>query len=72
VVGSRDDTVVTPLGAQIPQGPADRVASIVVQDNCPDEYLDHIALPANSGVIGWAIDALETDGRPEPTALTCN
>ena len=72
VVGSRDDTVVTPLAAQIPQGPAERVTSIAVQDNCPDEYVDHIALPANSGVIGWAIDALQTDGRPDPTALTCS
>ena len=72
VVGSRDDTVVTPLAAQIPQGPAERITSITVQDNCPDEYVDHIALPANSGVIGWAIDALETDGRPDSTALTCS
>ena len=43
-----------------------------VQDRCPDEYVDHIALPANSGVIGWAVDALDYRRRDRiPTALTC-
>lgn len=71
VVSSENDTIVTPIGAQRPDGPADRVRSIVVQDQCPGEVVDHIALPAEPGVIAWAVDALDTDGAPDPAALTC-
>jgi triacylglycerol lipase len=71
VVSSADDTVVTPVAAQVPQGPADRVSSIQLQDRCPGEHVDHVSMRANGGVAGWVIDALATGGSPDPSALTC-
>ena len=71
VVSSSGDTVVTPVASQVPAGPADRVRSILVQDQCPGEVIDHISLPADPGVIAWTVDALQTAGRPDPAALTC-
>ena len=37
------------LPAQVPLGPADRVQSILVQDRCPDEVVDHVSLPRRPG-----------------------
>jgi triacylglycerol lipase len=71
VVSSANDTIVTPVAAQVPQGPADRVTSIQVQDSCPAEQIDHVSLRANPGVLSWVIDALQTGGSPDPAALTC-
>ena len=71
VVSTRLDTVVTPLASQVPQGPADRVRSVVVQDVCPHDSVDHVGMPADRGVIGWALAALQTRGRPPASALQC-
>ena len=71
VVSSANDTIVTPVAAQVPQGPADRVTSILVQDSCPAEVVDHIGLRADPGVVSWAVDALQTGGSPDPATLTC-
>lgn len=71
VASSANDTIVTPVAAQVPRGPANRVSSILVQDNCPDEVVDHVSLRSNPGVIAWAVNALQTGGSPDPTALTC-
>lgn len=71
VVSSLDDTVVTPVPSQVPAGPADRVRSIVIQDQCPGEIVDHISLPADRGVIDWTVAALTSGGAPDPTSLTC-
>jgi triacylglycerol lipase len=71
-ISSRDDEVVTPVDAQSPVGPADRVRSLVVQDVCPAARLDHLDLPAASGVIAWVQAALATGGRPDPSAFPCS
>jgi len=71
VVSSTGDTVVTPVPSQVPTGPANRVRSILVQDQCPGETIDHISLPADPGVIDWTIDALDSGGAPDPAALSC-
>ncbi len=71
VVSTADDTVVTPVASQVPNGPPDRVRSLLVQDRCPGKRVDHVVLPADAGVIGWTVAALETGGTPDPTALTC-
>lgn len=70
-ISSRDDTVVTPVDAQSPVGPADRVRSLVIQDRCPRATVSHLDLPADPGVVGWVGAALDSDGRPEPTAYRC-
>lgn len=71
VVSSLDDTVVTPVPAQVPAGPPDRVRSLLVQDRCPGERVDHVALPGYAGVIAWTVAALDSGGAPDPSALTC-
>lgn len=70
-ISTRADDVVTPVSSQVPAGPADRVRSVVVEDVCPALVTDHVHLPAVRGVIGWTVAALNTDGRPPTTALTC-
>lgn len=70
-ISSRDDVVVTPTDAQSPAGPADRVTSLIVQDECPGVRVDHLALPADDRVIGWVEQALATGGRPDPSAFAC-
>ena len=71
-ISSRDDTVVTPVQAQSPVGPPDRVQSLIVQDACPQTHLDHLQMPADPGVITWVRRALLTDGRPGPSAYSCS
>ncbi len=70
-ISSRDDTVVTPVDGQSPVGPADRVRSLAIQDRCPRATVSHLDLPADPGVVGWVGAALDSDGRPEPTAYRC-
>lgn len=70
-ISSRDDDVVTPVTAQSPVGPADRVISLIVQDQCPSVRLDHLALPGDPRVIAWTRQALASAGRPEPSAFPC-
>ena len=71
VLSTRDDTVVTPVSAQPPHGPADRVDTLIAQDRCPGAVIGHVALPAEPGTIAWVLAALDTDGRPPATAFTC-
>jgi triacylglycerol lipase len=71
VVTTADDTVVTPVSSQVPDGPPDRVRSISVQQACPGTHVDHVALPAYPGVVHWVVAALDADGRPAAGALTC-
>lgn len=70
-VSTRGDTVVTPIGSQVPAGSPDRVRSIVAEDRCPRLVTDHVHLPGVAGVIHWVLAALATDGRPVPADLTC-
>lgn len=70
-ISTRSDVVVTPVSSQIPAGPADRVRSVVVEDACPALLTDHIHLPAVRAAIAWTVAALNTDGRPPVSAITC-
>ena len=70
-VSTRRDTVVLPVASQIPAGPSDRVRSVVLEDVCPQVVTDHVHLPAVPGVVAWSVAALDSDGRPAPSALTC-
>jgi triacylglycerol lipase len=71
VLSTRYDVIVTPVASQVPHGPADRVRSLLVQDVCPASRVDHLGLPALRGLPSWVVAALDTDGRPRPSALTC-
>lgn len=72
VLSTRNDTVVTPVPSQVPAGPPDRVRSLVVEDVCPAARTDHLALPTFPGLPGWVVAALDSDGRPAPSALSCS
>ena len=72
VISSSGDTVVTPVSAQAPVGPPDRVTSLLVQDRCPNSRLDHLSLRGDAGVINWVVQALNTDGKPDPSAFSCS
>lgn len=71
VISSARDTVVTPVASQVPDGPPDRVRSIIVEDSCPGVVTDHVDLPAEPQVGRWVVAALETDGRPAAADLGC-
>ena len=71
VVTTRSDSVVTPMSSQVPAGPPSRVSALVVQDRCPQSVVDHVNLPAQSGVVSWVVAALDNNGRPLPDALSC-
>lgn len=71
VISSTMDTIVTPVSAQAPVGPADRVTSLIVQDRCPESQLDHLGLRFDPGVVSWVVQALDSDGFPDPAAFTC-
>ncbi len=71
VLSTRYDAVVTPVSSQVPNGPSDRVQSLIVQQECPKALTDHLALPTSPGVPSWVLDALTADGRPSASALTC-
>ena len=71
VVTTRSDSVVTPMSSQVPAGPPSRVSALVVQDRCPQSVIDHVNLPAQSGVVSWVVAALDNNGRPLPDALSC-
>ncbi len=70
-ISSRDDTVVTPVDAQSPAGPPDRVRSLTVQDACPGAHLEHVQMPGSPAVIAWVVQAVRTGGQPDPSSYPC-
>ena len=71
VVSTQADQYVTPVESQVPDGPDDRVVSIVVEDVCPQVQTDHISILGLPGVATWVADALRTGGQPDAGSLTC-
>jgi len=71
VVVSRVDAIVTPYTSQIPEGPADRVRSVVIQDRCPTDRTAHEKLPYDPAVVAWVLTSLAADGLPDPADFSC-
>ena len=71
VVSTRADQYVTPVESQVPDGPADRVVSVLVEDVCPQVQTDHISILGLPGVATWVADALAPAGSRTPGSLTC-
>jgi pimeloyl-ACP methyl ester carboxylesterase len=59
VVSTRYDEVVTPYRSQALKG----ATNVVLQDLCPEDVTDHVAIIYDPIALQWALDAL---GRPGP------
>lgn len=70
-ISTAQDAVVTPVSRQAPEGPSDRVRALLVQDQCPDAVIDHVALVRDPRVVAWTIAALDSNGAPDPADFPC-
>jgi triacylglycerol esterase/lipase EstA (alpha/beta hydrolase family) len=72
VISTRNDEIVTPYESQALAGPASVVTNVVVQDKCPADQVDHIALPYDPVALQWVENALDRPGPADPAfAPTC-
>jgi hypothetical protein len=60
VVETEGDEVVTPYTSAFLSGPA--VRNVTLQEQCPDDHADHLALPYDSAALQDVVQAL--DGLP--------
>src|SRR3954471_17857206 len=66
VISTRNDEIVTPYTSQALAGPASVVTNVVVQDKCPEDQVEHIALPYDPVAVQWASNALDRAGPADP------
>ena len=56
VIETEDDEVVTPFTSAFLSGPA--VTNVTLQDQCPDDHADHLAMPYDSAALQDVVQAL--------------
>ena len=72
VISTRNDEIVKPVSSQALAGPASVVTNVVVQDKCPGDQIEHIALPYDPVALQWVENALGRPGPADPAfAPTC-
>ncbi len=59
VIETEDDEVVTPYTSTFLNGPA--VKNVTLQDQCPDDHADHLAMPYDSAALQDVVQALDDD-----------
>jgi triacylglycerol esterase/lipase EstA (alpha/beta hydrolase family) len=59
VIETEDDEVVTPYSSAFLNGPA--VTNVTLQDQCPDDHADHLAMPYDSAALQDVVQALDDD-----------
>jgi triacylglycerol esterase/lipase EstA (alpha/beta hydrolase family) len=59
VIETEDDEVVTPYTSAFLSGPA--VTNVTLQDQCPDDHADHLAMPYDSAALQDVMQALDDD-----------
>ena len=64
------DEVVTPWQSQLPTGPADRVRSVIVDQQCPGLAVRHQDMARHPIVVDWVVAAL-ADPAGAPAVLAC-
>jgi triacylglycerol esterase/lipase EstA (alpha/beta hydrolase family) len=57
VIETEDDEVVTPYTSAFLNGPA--VTNVTLQDQCPDDHADHLAMPYDSAALQDVVQALD-------------
>lgn len=63
VIETRHDEVVTPYQSEFLPLSGDRVTNVLLQDRCPADPVEHVAIPGDPVAIQWMLAAL---GRPGP------
>jgi triacylglycerol esterase/lipase EstA (alpha/beta hydrolase family) len=72
VISTRNDEIVMPYQSQALAGPSSVVTNVVVQDKCPADQVEHIALPYDPVALQWVENALGRAGPADPAfAPTC-
>jgi triacylglycerol esterase/lipase EstA (alpha/beta hydrolase family) len=61
VIETEDDEVVTPYTSAFLDGPA--VTNVTLQDQCPDDHADHLAMPYDSAALQDVLEALDDAAR---------
>jgi triacylglycerol esterase/lipase EstA (alpha/beta hydrolase family) len=59
VIASRYDEIVTPYTSQFLTGP--NVTNITLQDTCPQNFAEHLALPYDDLSVSYVLQALDAD-----------
>ncbi len=59
VIETEDDEVVTPYTSAFLSGPA--VTNVTLQNQCPDDHADHLAMPYDSAALQDVVQALDDD-----------
>ncbi len=59
VIETEDDEVVTPYTSAFLSGPA--VSNLTLQDQCPNDHADHLAMPYDSAALQDVVQALDDD-----------
>lgn len=62
VISTRLDEVVTPVKSQGLKGPKSRVTNIVLQDRCPLDVVEHLAIIYDPVALQWVLEALDRNG----------
>jgi triacylglycerol esterase/lipase EstA (alpha/beta hydrolase family) len=57
VIETEDDEVVTPYTSAFLSGPA--VTNVTLQDQCPEDHADHLAMPYDSAALQDVVQALD-------------
>jgi triacylglycerol lipase len=64
VVSTTHDEVVTPYQSQALAGP--QATNVVIQDRCPTDPVEHVAITYDPVALQWTLDALGRPGAADP------
>jgi triacylglycerol lipase len=66
------DTVVIPYTSAFLTAPAARVTNITLQQQCPEDFANHLSITTDPVALQWVEQALEADGPADPQFVpTC-
>jgi triacylglycerol lipase len=63
---TRYDEAVLPYTSGYLSGPAGQVTNVTLQDACPSDFSEHVAMAADPVVLQWTLDALGHPGPANP------
>lgn len=64
-ITTRLDEVVTPFRSAFLRG--DKTTNVLVQDRCPLDVFEHVAIPYDPVALQWVLNALERPGPADPS-----
>jgi triacylglycerol lipase len=66
VIESKNDEIVTPYTSAFLPAEDGRVTNVLLQDKCPADISEHIAIPYDPVAIQWVLNALGRNGPADP------